>query len=366
MMMRIGSFMGCGMNLAARFFVFCLVGAAGLSQNRASPVALPNARRPVPGSTTVAGYRLSADARAILGASGQVLIRLPSRDRKAMPELLGMLQHGADIEVFLCWNSPRDNGLVTPNLEIFRGRRGTEAALVNDFELDGGPFWHISFFQPPDAKDTPKVLIDTFVGTTYWTTYLLAPDRQSVEMLFASTGYEFADLDRDGIYELIAFDRRWSDSSWCLDLFGFDLYPRIFVRDGAGYRMAWPPLDEDAGAANFRVAAFAGLLGRGATELLVLQDRKGDELTTQALAIYRLEKGAFRPVAEAPLPADRIAFREVGIRNAASGGKEIVIRTATPMALRTGGAIVDCNPEGPGTAKTTYILRSDGLKPAQR
>ncbi|HEY6340243.1 MAG TPA: hypothetical protein VIY49_02020 [Bryobacteraceae bacterium] len=282
-----------------------------------------------------------------------------------MPELLGMLQHGADIEVFLAWNSPRDEGLVAPHLEIFRGRRGAEAALVQEFTLDGGPFWHISFFQPPDARDTPKVLIDTFVGTTYWNTYLLAPDRQSVEMLFASSDYEFADLDRDGVYELIAWDGRLSDSSWCLALFGFALYPRIFVRDGGGYRMAWPPLDEDAGAANFRVAAFAGLRGDGATELLALQDRIGDGPTTQAVAIYRLEKGVFRLMAQAPLPADRIAFPEVGIRNA-SGGKEIVIRTAPPMAVRTGDAVVDCNPEGPGAAKTTYILRSDRLQQAQQ
>jgi hypothetical protein len=356
--------MGCGMNLAARFFAFCLVSAVGLSQNgaRAKPMPPPDARRPVPGSTTVAGYRLSADARAILGASGQVLIRLPSRDRKSMPELLGMLQPGADVELFLGWYATQGS-TGDLHLEIFRGRRGTEAAVVQEFTLDGGPFWHISFFQPPDARDTPKVLIDTFAGTTYWFTYLLAPDRQSVEMLFASSDYEFADLDRDGIYELIAFDGRWSSIDWCLDMFGFAFYPRIFVRDGAAYRMAWPP--PDAGAANFRVVGFPDLLGRGATELLVLQDRMGGEPTTRMLAIYRLENGVFRLMAQAPTPADRMAFPDVSIRNAASGGKEIVIRTSPPAAVRTTGP-VDCKPEGSDTAATTYLFRSDRLQPAQQ
>jgi hypothetical protein len=353
--------MGCGLNLAARFFTFCLVGAVGLSQSRdLPPMPPPNARHAVPGSTTVVGYRLSVDARAILSDSGQVLVRLPSVDRQGVAELAGMLQQGADIELFLGWEGAPDM-----HLAIFRGRRGAEAALVHDFTLDDDPgIALVSFFQPPDARDTPKVLIDTSSGgpTSYSNTYLLAPDRQSVENLFNSSGYEFADLGGDGIYELIALDGRWSTPDWCLDLFGFAFYPRIFVRDGAGYRMAWPP---DSGDANSRVVAFADLRGDGAAELIVLQDRMGTEPTTQALAIYRLDKTVFRLVVEVPFPAERIAFPQIDIRKS-SAGQEIRVRTGPPAAVRTEVfPPVNCNPEGPGTAETTYILRGDNLQPVQ-
>ena len=189
-------------------------------------------------------------------------------NRKAVPELLGILQQGADIELFLGWFNPESGS----HIEIFRGRPGTEAALVHEFALPDGPYSRISFFQPPDTRDTPKVLLNVFVGTTYSTTYLLAPDRQSLVKLFEATGYEFADFDHDGVYELIALDGRNSDPTWCLDLFGYGFYPRIFERDGGAYQMAWPA---STGAQNFGVATAHDLRGNGGGELIVLQDRIG-------------------------------------------------------------------------------------------
>jgi hypothetical protein len=346
-----------------RLFTLCLFGAIGLSQSGApfGFISPPDARDPVAGSTTVAGYLLSADARAIVSDSGQVLVHLPSVRHEGELELAGMLQQGGAIELFLGWFTAKgpDAGV---HLEVFRGRLGDEAALVHGFVLEGGPYWRVGFSRPADARDNPKVLIDTFAGTTYWFTYLLAADRQSVEKLFASSAYQFTDLDHDGVDELIVWDGRWSDNSWCLDLFGYPLYPRIFVHAGSGYRMAWPP--PDAGAANFRVAAYPDLRGDGASELLVLHDHTNGEPTTSALAIYGLEKEGFRLIAQAPLPADRIAFSELSIRNG-SGGKEITIRTAPPAEVRTGDAVAACNPRGPNTAETTYILSGGRLQPAQ-
>jgi hypothetical protein len=286
-----------------------------------------------------------------------------------------MLQQGADIEVFMVWQSPRFPQGFDNHIEIFRGRPGTEAVLVHDFTLLGGPGGGVSFFQPPDARDSPKVLIDIYAGNLHWTTYLLAPDRHSVEKLFDASGYEFADLDGDGVYELIVWDGRWSDSAWCIDLFGFDFYPRIFVRDGVGYQMAWPL----PGEANFRVAAVRDLRGDGVAELIVLQDRVGvGQPTTPAFGLYRLDQKVFRLAGRASLPPDRIAFAQIGFRDSFDG-KEILVRTAPPAAvvqppdaLARANAVhlisdlAQCDPQGQGTAEAAYILRADRLEPVQQ
>jgi hypothetical protein len=346
-------------HLGMCLFTFFTMGPIGLAQRA---LDWPNSRATVEGSKTVLDYRLSSDERTILGTgshSGEVLLRLPSVNRKAVPELLGMLQQGAGIELFLGWFNP-ENG---SHIEIFRGRSGTEAAFVHDFALLGGPYSRISFFQPPDARDTPKVFVDVFAGTTYWTTYLLAPDRQSVEKLFDSSGYAFADLDGDGIYELAVWDGRSSDASWCLDIFGYGFFPRIFVSDGNSYKRAWPLPAET----NFRVAAVHDLLGDGAAELIVLQDRIGaGEPATPTLSIYRLDHQRFRVVAQASLPEDQIAFPSIGFRDS-SNGPEIRVRTTPPAAVNvdnpTGPAV--CDPQGPGTIGEAYILRADRLEPVQ-
>ena len=225
------------MRAAARFFTFCMVGAIGLSQDGLPPVGpiAPPSSLDLPGSKTVLAYRLSTDAREILGASGQVLIRLPTRNRQGVAELLGMLQHTPDIEVFLGWMDGSDPEHHN-HVEVFRGPTGAEAALVHDFTLQGGPFLRVNFLQPPDARDTPGVLIDIYLGSWTYTTYLLAADRQSFEKLFDAINYQFSDLDRDGVYELIAWDRGGGDRRRaCAPGFVPSASdPQVFVRAGAG------------------------------------------------------------------------------------------------------------------------------------
>src|ERR1700691_4137310 len=127
-------------------FTLLAVGPLGLAQREPD---WPNSRAKVAG---LLGYTLSPDTRTILGTgshSGEVLLRLPSVSRQGVAELAGMLQQGADIDVFLSWQSPGIPQGFDHHIEIFRGRPGTEAALVHDFALLGGPYSRISFFQPP-------------------------------------------------------------------------------------------------------------------------------------------------------------------------------------------------------------------------
>jgi hypothetical protein len=382
-----------GRHLRVRILTFFAVGALGFSQTSIYD-RTPNTRAVLEGSKTVLGYRLSHDARTVIGAdavSGQILLRLPSVHRKAVPQLLGMLDHDAEIELFLGWLAPDSKpGDFENHIEIFRGKRGTEATLVHDFTLFGGPGGKVSFFQPPDARDAPAVLID-IVGGAYWgTTYLLAPDSQSIDRLFDASDYEFADLERDRVYELIAWNRRPFDVRCRFGIFAVRFYPEIFVRAGAGYRKAWPPADWPAPdgqlvdrfhiavaalrsqdearrnqerdsvpwGANFQiVAGLADLDGDGATELIVLQDRLRDE-PNQALAVYRLDSKSFHLVAQTPLPPQRIAYLLAGTRDF-SEGKEILVRTATRAKCEAGGE------EASGTTEMAYILHGDRLQPAQ-
>jgi len=144
--------------------------------------------------------------------------------------------------------------------------------------------------------------------------------------------YEFADLDRNGVYELIAWNRRPFDIRCGFAIADVRFYPEVFVPSGSGYQRAWPPPDcrqpmevwrvafkdhEKEGVpwdANIQiVAGFADLDSDGTAELIVLQDRFREE-PAQSLAIYKLNKTAFVPVAQVLLPAQHIAFLLEGFR----------------------------------------------------
>jgi hypothetical protein len=294
--------------------------------------------------------------------------------RKAVPELMGLLQQGADIELFLRrLDDPDHWGATQFRLEVFRGRRGAEAVFVHDFTMDGAFQW-VRFFQPPDARDSPEVFIDVNVGSLHMLTYRLAPDRQSMQELYDSTGFgssEIIDLDGDGVHELVEWVRV---SIPDCNFFhaggpggGPGSVPEIFVRDGTGYKSAWPPPDwtsytygdkstnPDWGKMFQADASLADLRGDGVVELIVLQERLVDN-PAQVLAVYRLENKSFRLVAQTTLPRERIAFRvEAGD---SPGGKEILVRTVAPADCRVVGG------EERGTAKA-YILRGDKLQEVQ-
>jgi hypothetical protein len=291
--------------------------------------------------------------------------------RKAVPELMGILQHGTDIELFLRRLDDPDpsSGAIQFRLEVFRGRRGAEAAFVHAFTMDGAYQW-VRFFQPPDARDSPGVFLDENVGSMTMLTYRLAPDRQSMQELYASTGFgagEIIDLDGDGVYELVG----WASVSIPRCNFfhagGPGSVPEIFVRADTGYRKAWPPPDwasstygdkstnPDWGKMFQADASLADLRGDGVVELIVLQESLVDK-PAQVLAVYRLENKSFRLVAQTTLPRERIAFRvETGD---SPGGKEILVRTVAPADCMVVGG------EERGTAKA-YILRGDKLQELQ-
>jgi hypothetical protein len=323
------------------FFVLAALSASQTSIHQQTP----NARNPVEGSKSVLGYLMGRDARVILNedAPEQVLVRLPSVHRKAAPRLLGMLHDEAEVEVFLGWTDPESApGDVRQHIEIFRGKRGSELALIRDFRLPGGPGTNVRFFRPPDRRDSEAVLVDVQGGAYWGTTYVLSPDRKSIARLFDASEYEFADVDLDGVYELIAWNRRPFDVRCNFGIFGVRFYPEVFIRAGHSYRKAGPPPTwaapdgqletrfrkrERAGVpwgAHFQIVATpADPDGDGVGEVVVLQDRFRDE-PAQTLAVYRLENGSFRLIARRSLSQQRIAYLIGGIRGPAKK-KEILV-----------------------------------------
>lgn len=339
----------------------------------------PNTRAMLHGDQTVGGYRLSKDGRTIYQAD-RVFLRLPAVPQEANPELLGMLRHGDNLEVFVDWMvSDNTAGTCHHTIEIFHGEPGGTAVLVQVLTLSGGPGSSLRVFQPPDTSQSPTVLLNIMGDTNSSTAYLLSPDRKSADKVFTAYDYEFADLGRDGNFELIAWNRRPFDIRCGFAIADVRYYPEVFVPSGSGYRRAWPPQDwppaygglegrfkdhaKDVpwGALLQIVAGFADLLGDGKAELIVLQDQFREE-AAQSLAIYKLDKAAFVPVAQASLPPDRIAFLLEGLRSSPRGKeKEIVVRSATPAKCNDGG-----NYDGSGTRQTAYVLRDGKLQPVAK
>ena len=95
------------------------------------------------------------------------------------------------------------------------------------------------------------------------------------------------------------------------------------------------------------------------------------EPTTPAVAVYKLDQKVFRLVAQAPLPAERIAFTQISFN-----GNYVLVRTASPAAVvqppdalaraRDKSELAQCDPQGPGATETAYILRADRLEPVRQ
>src|SRR5262249_4913973 len=152
-----------------------------------------------------------------------------------------------------------------------------EARLLREFTLTGAQVENVSFCRPPKVQDIPKIFID-IQGGAYWsTTYVLMPDG-SPEKLFDSSSYEFVDLNRDGVYELAAWD--WHTPALRCDMSMFGAGPKIyapgtFLPGDLAYRQVWPV---EAGPFQIK-GLLANLEGERTTDLVTLTDRQNENPT---------------------------------------------------------------------------------------
>jgi hypothetical protein len=343
---------------------------------------VPNSRRASDASKTTEPYRLDPGARSVRVAESpqEVILILPARARLGKPRLAAVLRRGSSIEVFLIWTAPpvKPDDLFESHIEIFHGTKGGRANIVHELKLSGGSGVRLFLFESPDDPNEPTVLADVQGGAYWGTAYVISPDRTAIQKIADGSDYEFADLDHNGRYEFISWNRRPDDIRCLNPIFFTRFYPEVFVRSGWQFRKIWPPAqwsargDHPSLARKTRVpgdgsspavqvvGGFADLDGDGRAELICLRDRYQLQ-PEQELAIYRLSEGTFRLVASAPLRGDRLAYMLSGVDKSSREPEITVLQTTRDRCEADGW-----QPEQGGQWQTRYVYRQGELKLLQR
>ncbi|HEY6293779.1 MAG TPA: hypothetical protein VI455_19670 [Terriglobia bacterium] len=320
-------------------------------------------------------YRLLDDGRIVGNGSAaganDVLLSLPPGSWHRGAKLLGVfdLDAGED-EAMLGWDEPWiPTGLADHGFQVFIGPKGRLARLLREFTLTGGPQVKFSFCRPPKGPDTPKTLIDVQGGAYWGTTYLLMPDGSPAK-LFDAASYEFLDLNRNGVYELVAWD--WHTPALRCDMSMFGGGPRIYapgtlLPGDMAYRQVWP-----VEGGPFQIK---GLLatpeGERTTDLVTLTDRQNEDLNSygpQVLAVYRLasraqaeppgrQAPAMQLVTKIEIPPSQIAFYLSSVTGADGERRFVVWYTDRHGCEAAGG-----NATGNGKFKAVYALRGGRLQ----
>jgi hypothetical protein len=214
------------------------------------------------------------------------------------------------------------------------------------------------------------------MGGAYRSTiYVLSPDWTEIQKLSDGTDFDFADLDNDGIYEFIAWNRRPDGVHCDPGIFYTRFYPEVFVRvDGWRFRKAWPPadwstprdqvnsagqqrkLEPGSGPKIQVVGGFADLNHDGRVELICLEDRF-QVTPKQSLTIYGFSEGSFHLVTRADVPAGQTAYLLSGVERTARG-PEITVFAASPEQCKSGG----WDPTGKGTLRIAYVYQDGRLE----
>ena len=190
----------------------------------------------------VNGYELRSGGRLFrktrtMGAAVFVT-QIPLETAGDGARLVGVFDFDGDgqEEVFLSWTKSPDDTFVH-HFQVYR-IHGQEAVLLGHFEFEGGPVARIAFYQPQGTADTPKTIFEVMGGAKWGTWYLLSPDGKSTRELGRGSNYEFIDLEKNGVYSLIAYkERPFEPVCTVLGYMGLNpgLYPEVSRKDGAGY-----------------------------------------------------------------------------------------------------------------------------------
>jgi formylglycine-generating enzyme required for sulfatase activity len=174
------------------------------------------------------------------------------------------------------------------------------------------------------------------LGGTYWSkVYLLESGFEHPVNLKPRSGregatdLEFVDLNNDGIYEAVAWDRRPEDLRCHFGMFGGRLLPEILMRDHMEYRPVWPL--KKAGWHEV-MTSFTDLDNDGTAEIVSLEDNRIDGVGAQRLAAYKMEEDTFSRIAKVSVPWPQIAY----YFDIAETG-HIALHTASQVKCKEGG-----------------------------
>jgi len=280
---------------------------------------------PLPCTWDSDDYRLLEDGRIVpkanIAVATDVLLTLPAGKWHTGARLLGFfdLDEGAE-EAMLGWGLEQPSGDWHHHFQVFSGQRKQEAKLLQEFTLSGAEVEHVRFCRPPKGSDIPKIFIDIQGGAYWGTTYVLMPDG-SPQKLFDASSSDFVDLNRDGVYELAAWD--WHTPALRCDMSMFGAGPKIyalgtFLPGDLEYRQVWPV---EGGPFQIK-GLLATLEGERTISLVTLTDRQNEDPTNygpQYLAVYRVpswaqaappwhQGKALQLVTKSEIPSSEIAF----------------------------------------------------------
>ncbi len=329
---------------------------------------IAGALKAIEGAQTVKGLRLTRNGAIVNRLSGDTVFRLEGANPNAT--LLAISPPGFERprRIFTGWEDQR-----VYRVQVFAAdKRNRPARLILDGAVEDR-VRSVRFFRPPDARSEPIVLIDVLGGAAWSATYLLRPG--GLDQLFESTVYDVLDLDRDGVYEIVSWQRRPNDIRCHFGFMGFRVYPEIYGRSGSGYERIWPGPEWSpyGGSVESAVNAvrrgegrdeklpwgsplqIAGTVadvdGDGALELVALTDTLAAEPGPQYLAVYKLERGAMRLATRTLFPSPWTAM--VFGSGTDPAGSRFVVDMADPPACRGGGT-----PDGPGVLHAVYGFRA--------
>jgi hypothetical protein len=306
---------------------------------------------------------LKRDPRELVGVFGPTTItdkiRKLSLPHKA--ELLGVFDWDRDgrAEIFAVWiqrfpgSKPWEEA--ENHLLLLREAPGGQTRVEKEYVLRDTTLTSVEFFAPPDGRDTVKMAIN-MLGGAYWAkVWLLESGFEHPMKLKPRAGregvtdFEFVDLNNDGVYEAVAWDRRPEDFRCHFGFFGGRLLPEILVRAGREYRPVWSM--KKVGWYEV-MTGFADLDNDGTAEMVSLEDNKTDTAGAQRLAAYKMEGKTFRRITQSPVPWPRIAY----FFDITRGGR-IALQTASKEKCSEGGI-----PAGEDIGIITYEFRNGALQ----
>ncbi|MFN7992817.1 MAG: hypothetical protein U0Q18_04415 [Bryobacteraceae bacterium] len=332
------------------------------------------ALKPVEGEATIRGWRLVPQRGELTSSEAQGGLRwhvkLPSLNAHA--QLLGILASGSSLKVVTGWaaqltSSSGDATGWVQHFQVFQSNRRSARLLSRftlKYECGLHPPMRTRSYVAPDGRDSSKIIIENCATAISRTVYLLRSDNYLPEELFETPAYDFLDLNRDGVYELLSWGTRPNDRRCKWGMFSMYVNPDIYLRSGQTYYRAWPPSDwsrwtgmwENPTATVQIMAVLTDVDGDGTPEIVALTDqmKEGDRTPpdTQRLAAYRLEGESFHLLTQTRLGPPRVAYwlcHEPG--NAGVQSFQVWMADPGLCGNPTGP------PEDPRNTKVVYIFR---------
>jgi hypothetical protein len=295
--------------LSSAFSLLLLLPLELLAQR---PPGVREARR---GEQLYHGYELRPRGRLFqkptVTRPAALVAQLPLAKLSPRSRLAGVFDFDGDgqQEVFLEWRTSAEASFVH-HFQVYR-IQSKDAVFLGQFSFEGG-YAGIAFYESPGRAEPPKTVFEVMGGAKWGTFYLLGPNGQSAPKIGSGTNYEFMDLEKNGVDNLILYGERPFEP--VCTVFGFQslspgLFPTVFRRDGFGYAKVWPPvewLSDDLQllgrlkggkrlplGKRYAVMAFIYDVNRdGAPNIVALTDSVQQRDTKRMLEIYSVRSGA--------------------------------------------------------------------------